>query len=47
MAKQFKNQAGVSSSNPTATARWLMSKLMSRLLSRATVEKLRDKARSY
>ena len=47
MAKQFKNHTGTSSSNPAAPARWLMSKLMSRLLSRATVEKRRDKARSY
>ncbi len=43
---RFKDQRGASSSNPPAPLRWLMSKVASRLLSRAAVEKRRDKAES-
>jgi 2-hydroxychromene-2-carboxylate isomerase len=43
---RFENQGGTSSSNPPAPVRWLMSKVMSRLLSRTSVQKRRDKAES-
>ncbi len=41
---RFRDQGGTSSSNPPAPVRWLMSKVMSRMLSRTAAEKRHDKA---
>lgn len=44
MAQQFDDQGGAATSNPSAPLRWLTSKLMSHMVSPATVERRRSRA---
>jgi 2-hydroxychromene-2-carboxylate isomerase len=44
MTEQFEDQGGAASSNPPALVRWISSRVLSRLVSSASIEKRRDKA---